>query len=183
VAVVCGERVTQYTTPKREQKREDSPGSPDVAGAFRLSYNGTRSHFGPGFPADLQLDGCRMRTGQNTCKPTEYALCGFPPLVHSAHRPMAISRCQFFGLSAAGAATLAVRPSIAAGGPEGWEEGSSLPWPTQEVYCTTWNGRTNLCHWRQYRRGHWRCHFFRCRNPRSFRELTVPLFPSGTHHS
>ncbi|MFB6278369.1 MAG: kelch repeat-containing protein [Salinibacter sp.] len=54
---------------------------------------------------------------------------------------MAISRRQFLGLSAVGAAALALRPSIAAANPEGWQDGPSLPGPAQEVYCTTWNGR------------------------------------------
>ncbi len=54
---------------------------------------------------------------------------------------MAISRRQFLAFSAAGAATLAMRPSIPALGNEGWQEGPSLPWATQEVYCTTWDGQ------------------------------------------
>jgi len=54
---------------------------------------------------------------------------------------MAISRRQFLAFSAAGVATLATRPSVAALGNDGWRAGPSLPWATQEVYCTTWNGQ------------------------------------------
>ncbi len=53
---------------------------------------------------------------------------------------MALSRRRFLALGAAGAATFATRPSIAMlRSANGWQAGPSLPWPTQEVYCTTWN--------------------------------------------
>lgn len=56
---------------------------------------------------------------------------------------MPFSRRRFLALGAAGAAALATRPlkAVPTGRREGWESGPSLPWPTQEVYCTTWNGR------------------------------------------
>jgi N-acetylneuraminic acid mutarotase len=54
---------------------------------------------------------------------------------------MSISRRQFLALSAAGAAALAARPTMAAWNVDEWRDGPSLPWATQEVYCTTWNGR------------------------------------------
>lgn len=54
---------------------------------------------------------------------------------------MSFSRRQFLALSAAGAAALAARPTAAAWNVDEWQDGPSLPWATQEVYCTTWNGQ------------------------------------------
>lgn len=54
---------------------------------------------------------------------------------------MSHSRRHFLRLGAAGTAALATQPwtwarAALAGS---WQTISSLPWPTQEVYCTTWN--------------------------------------------
>ena len=56
---------------------------------------------------------------------------------------MSLSRRRFLTLGAAGAATCALRPErlLWAAGRAGWEASVALPWATQEVYGTTWNGR------------------------------------------
>ena len=53
------------------------------------------------------------------------------------------SRRQFLRLGAAGAAALAVPSWTGAAPPPSarWHSAPPLPAPTQEVYCTTWNGR------------------------------------------
>ena len=53
------------------------------------------------------------------------------------------SRRQFLRLGAAGAAALAVPSWTGAAPPSSarWHSAPPLPAPTQEVYCTTWNGR------------------------------------------
>jgi hypothetical protein len=60
---------------------------------------------------------------------------------------MALSRRRFLTLSAAGTAAMATRPLVGWTGPvsqAGWASGPALPWTTQEVYGTTWNGRIVL---------------------------------------
>ncbi len=56
---------------------------------------------------------------------------------------MSLSRRRFLALGAAGAATCALRPkrSLRAAGRAEWEASATLPWATQEVYCTTWKGQ------------------------------------------
>jgi N-acetylneuraminic acid mutarotase len=59
---------------------------------------------------------------------------------------MSLSRRRFLRLGAAGAATLTAQPwtwtaPALAQTTAAWEDTPSLPWPTQEVYCTTWDGQ------------------------------------------
>ena len=53
---------------------------------------------------------------------------------------MPLSRHRFLALGAAGAVTLATRPSVAARHVAGGGQAAApLPWSTQEGCCTTWN--------------------------------------------
>lgn len=53
---------------------------------------------------------------------------------------MPLSRHRFLALGAAGAVTLATRPSVAARRVAGgWQAAAPLPWSTREMCCTTWN--------------------------------------------
>lgn len=57
---------------------------------------------------------------------------------------MALSRRRFLALGAAGIGALTSQFWTRSGrfsAPASWQAGPSLPRPTQEVYCTTWNGQ------------------------------------------